>query len=64
VAIPQFMLARDSKIVADDPIKITFTKQQVADDPPTGAGVTVPGSEPALSSESCLRPRRGSRSGT
>jgi hypothetical protein len=35
-AIPQFMLARDGKVVADDPTNVAFTKQQIAGDEPTG----------------------------
>jgi predicted secreted hydrolase len=38
-AVPQFMLARDGKVVADDGAKVTFTKQQIADDQPTGKPV-------------------------
>jgi hypothetical protein len=33
------MLARDGKVVADDPSKVTFTKEQIAYDPPTGKPV-------------------------
>jgi predicted secreted hydrolase len=37
--IPNFMLARDGKVIADDLTKVTFTKQQIAEDQPTGKPV-------------------------
>jgi hypothetical protein len=38
-AVPQFVLARDGKVVADDPSKVTFTKEQIAEDQLTGKPV-------------------------
>ncbi len=37
--IPNFMLARDGKVIADDATKVTFTRQNISGDQPTGKPV-------------------------